>query len=227
MFDPVGEHICIEDEPFTFFGVVLGRRMIVIRLADGSLFLHSPGKMTDNRKQQLDALGSVRYIVAPGRFHDLFLDQALEVYPSAELHAIRPILSRFSSHTKTFLLSDRSIPPPWEKEIEQHDFWAGPLHSETVFFHRESRSLLMTDLCFCLSGRGLMTQLVGRGFGVYNHFAPTRDIHLWTLGQQSRLRDSVEKVLAWPFTKIIPAHGEIVRENGREVFQKAFRWISG
>ena len=69
-----------------------------------------------------------------------------------------------------------------------------------------------------------MTQLVGRALGVSNRFAPTRDIHFWTMGCRQELRASIEKVLKWPFTRIIPAHGKIVPENGREVFREAFRW---
>lgn len=223
MLESIGEHIWMEEYPFKFFGIALGRRMIVIRLADGALFLHSPGEMTDDRKRRLESLGRVGYVVAPARFHDLFLDGVIGAFPQSELHAIRPIFSRFSSRAKTFLLSDQDA-PPWEAEIEQHDFWAGPFHRETVFFHRESRSLLLADLCFRLSGQALMTQLVGRGLGIVNRFAPTRDIRFWTMGRRQRLRTSIEKVLEWPFTRIIPAHGEIVRENGREVFREAFRW---
>ncbi|MHB1287456.1 MAG: hypothetical protein ACYCYP_13070 [Leptospirales bacterium] len=48
--------------------------MTAVRLADGRLFLHSPGEMTDDRKKCLDSLGMAGYIVAPARFHDLFLD---------------------------------------------------------------------------------------------------------------------------------------------------------
>ena len=70
-----------------------------------------------------------------------------------------------------------------------------------------------------------MTRLVGRGFGVYQRFSPTRDIRLWTLGQRRLLRASVERVLEWPFTRIVPAHGERIPENGRTLFEAAFRWV--
>ena len=46
----------------------------------------------------------------------------------------------------------------------------------------------------------------------------------WTMGCRQELRASIERVLKWPFTKIIPAHGEVVPENGREVFWEVFRW---
>ena len=150
MLQPIGKNIWVEEEPFSFSGIVLGRRMIVIRLEDGNLFLHSPGEMTEDRRRRIESLGRVGYIVAPARFHDLFLDRAVGAFPFSELRAIRPVLSRFSSRPQTFLLSDQTD-PSWGEEIEQHDFRARPFHSETVFFHRESRFLLLSDLCFWLS----------------------------------------------------------------------------
>ncbi|MCL4461326.1 MAG: DUF4336 domain-containing protein [Nitrospirae bacterium] len=72
-----------------------------------------------------------------------------------------------------------------------------------------------------------MTRIVGGGLGVHHRFSTTRDIRLWTLGDRRRLRDSVDRVLAWPFTRIVPAHGEMVPENGRAAFEIAFRWIWG
>jgi hypothetical protein len=220
----IDDRLWISEDPLRIFGISLGRRMTVIGLPDGGLFVHSPWEMTSDRKQRFLELGQVRFIVAPGRFHDLYLDEALAAFPQAELHVTPSLFSRFSSRTKTFPLSDRSV-SPWGDVIEQHEFLAGILHSETVFFHQESRSLLVTDLCFCLEDRSLMTRLVGGGLGVYHRFSPTRDIHLWTLGQRRRLRDSVERVLEWPFTRIVPAHGELVPENGRAVFEAAFRWV--
>ena len=133
MLQPIGKNIWVEEEPFSFSGIVLGRRMIVIRLEDGNLFLHSPGEMTEDRRRRIESLGRVGYIVAPARFHDLFLDRAVGAFPFSELRAIRPVLSRFSSRPQTFLLSDQTD-PSWGEEIEQHDFRARPFHSETVFF---------------------------------------------------------------------------------------------
>ncbi len=226
MLQRVDAHLWIAGDPLRVFGIELGRRMTVIALPDGSLFVHSPWEMTPERKRRLLDLGQVRYIVAPGRFHDLYLEQALEAFPQAELHAIPSIFRRFSSRPGAFPLPDRAV-SPWGDAIDQHAFRAGPFHSETVFFHRESRSLLPADLCFRLEGRGPMTRLAGHGFGVHQRFSPTRDIRLWTLGQRRLLRASVERVLEWPFERIVPAHGEMIRENGREVFEAAFGWVSG
>ena len=49
-----------------------GTRMTVVRLSDGGLFLHSPIRLDGGLRAQLDALGEVRAIVAPNRFHHLF-----------------------------------------------------------------------------------------------------------------------------------------------------------
>ncbi|MCL4461934.1 MAG: DUF4336 domain-containing protein [Nitrospirae bacterium] len=220
----IDDHLWIAEDPLKLFGIDLGRRMTVIGLPDGGLFVHSPWEMTAERKRRLLELGHVRFIVASAGFHDLYLDQALAAFPQGEFHAIPSLFRRFSSRLKTFPLSDRAV-SPWGEAIEQHVFWAGPFHSETVFFHRESRSLLLADLCFRLEDGGLLARFLGGGFGVYRRFSPTRDIRLWTLGQRRRLRASVDYVLEWPFTRIVPAHGELVLENGRTVFEAAFRWV--
>ncbi|MHB1287461.1 MAG: hypothetical protein ACYCYP_13095 [Leptospirales bacterium] len=73
-------------------------------------------------------------------------------------------------------------------EIEPPDFRAGPFQRETLSLHRERQSLLLADLGFCLSGRTLLTQLVGRALGVFNRFAPNRDIRFWTMGCRQEIR---------------------------------------
>ena len=49
--------IFIEEIPLKFFGMQLGTRMTVIRLANNKLFLHSPTKLTSRLIDQLNKLG--------------------------------------------------------------------------------------------------------------------------------------------------------------------------
>lgn len=149
----------------------------------------------------------------------------------AELHAIRSIFGRHSSRPGTFLLSDRAV-SPWGDAIEQHEFSAGPFHSETVFFHWESRSLLLADLCSS-GGQESDDATCGTAARSRPSIFPHPGIRLWTLGRRRLCRASVERVLEWPFTRIVPAHGAMVpengrtggREDGRTVFEAAFRWV--
>ena len=49
----------------------------VVRLPDGRLFLHSPIAPSDDLAREVEALGPVAYLVAPNKFHHLFVSPLL------------------------------------------------------------------------------------------------------------------------------------------------------
>jgi hypothetical protein len=63
----------------------IGCRVTVIRLADGSLFLHSTVPLDADLRAALDELGPVRAIVAPSKAHHLFVGDYVGGYPHAKL----------------------------------------------------------------------------------------------------------------------------------------------
>ena len=68
--------------------------MTVIRLADGSLFVHSPIELTDTLRGEIDALGPVRHVVAPNSFHHLYVAPYRDAYPAARLYAAPGLVAR-------------------------------------------------------------------------------------------------------------------------------------
>lgn len=58
-------------------------RMTVIRLPDGGLFLHSPIRLDDGLRAELDALGTVRAVVAPNKAHHLYVGDYRVPYTKA------------------------------------------------------------------------------------------------------------------------------------------------
>src|SRR6202035_534875 len=81
-------NLWVADRPFKLpfiLGDIRGR-MTVVRLADGSLFLHSPVSLDTETSTALDEIGSVREIVAPSRAHHLFAGDYSKAYPGAKLH---------------------------------------------------------------------------------------------------------------------------------------------
>ncbi|MEO1482411.1 MAG: hypothetical protein AAFU77_09925 [Myxococcota bacterium] len=54
-------------------GIEVGATMTVVRLADRGLWIHSPIPLNQALVTELDALGEVRWIVAPNLLHHLFL----------------------------------------------------------------------------------------------------------------------------------------------------------
>lgn len=57
---------------FSASGLPCTTRMTVVRLTEGHLWLHSPVPIGAALKDELQALGSVRRIVAPSKAHHLF-----------------------------------------------------------------------------------------------------------------------------------------------------------
>ena len=83
----IGDEIWVFDRPLSLFGLKIGARMTVIRLEDGSLFLHSPVEIDAETRAELDELGSVRYVIAPNKVHHFFIGAYREAYPEAQLIA--------------------------------------------------------------------------------------------------------------------------------------------
>ncbi len=61
--------------PFLWNGIDVGGRAAVVKLSDGTLWIHSPLKLDDGLKQALAQLGDVRHIVSPNFEHTSFASQ--------------------------------------------------------------------------------------------------------------------------------------------------------
>ena len=70
-----------------FFRFPYPTRMVVMRLADGGLFVWSPIALKPELKAAVDGLGPVRFLVSPNLLHHLFLGEWKTAYPHARLYA--------------------------------------------------------------------------------------------------------------------------------------------
>jgi hypothetical protein len=66
---PVANDLWIVDSVHKTFGLKLPVRMSVIRLLDGTLWLHSPTRCTGALLEELAALGAIRHLIAPNSVH--------------------------------------------------------------------------------------------------------------------------------------------------------------
>ena len=78
----------------TGVGRPLDRTMVIWRMPDGGLWLHSAVALTDAGMQELDLLGPVRVMVAPNRYHRMDCAVYKARYPSAKLVAPRAARSQ-------------------------------------------------------------------------------------------------------------------------------------
>ncbi|MBY0401821.1 DUF4336 domain-containing protein, partial [Myxococcota bacterium] len=96
--------------PLRFFGLELGARMSVVRLAGGDLLLHSPVAATPELVREVAALGRVAHLVAPNRLHHLFVGEWKRRFPDAAIHVAPGLERKRADLPIDSVLGDRSDP---------------------------------------------------------------------------------------------------------------------
>ena len=224
MLRALAEDLWVREQPLRFYGVEVGTRMTVVRLADGALWLHSPVRPTAELRAAIDALGPVRWLVAPNRWHHLYVGDWLAAYPGAAAYGAPGLAAKRKDLTLAGVLDDQA-PAGWAGQIDQLARQGAPVMSEVVFLHRRSRTLIASDSAhnfadgtpagtrafFSLLGgwRGFRTTLLDR--------VVTRD--------RAAARASVERMLAWDFNRVVVCHGAVLDTGGREALARAYAWL--
>ncbi|MEQ9619570.1 MAG: DUF4336 domain-containing protein [Deltaproteobacteria bacterium] len=205
----------------TLLGIDFGGRMTVIRLASGDLFLHSPVRLTDSLREELNALGNVKHLVAPNRFHHLNVGDYVKAYPEAELYAAPGLPEKRRDIKFTGVLSD-GTEYGWGDEVEHLLFGGIPLLNEVVFFHPESATLILADLIFNFS-HDLSTaqRIFARIDDVYMEPRVSRLTRLLFLKNREKARKSADRILSWDFDRVLVAHKDMVEKGGYEAVRKA------
>jgi len=187
--------------------VLIPINMTVLRLRDGTLLLHAPIAIEAALAAALAALGPVRHVVAPNSFHHLFVSACLQRYPQAALYVAPGLPPKRPDLKPAGVLGADA--PPWASELDAVVIDGAPKLREVVFFHRASRSVLVTDLLFNMTDPATVaTGLVLRLMGTYRRLAVSRAWRLYTKDKRAQ-RPTLEALLAWPFERIIPAHGTV------------------
>lgn len=221
----VANQLWIAEMPASRLGFEFGARMTIIRLSSGDLFIHSPIELDTVLRQQLDSLGTVSFVVSPYRMHYMHLLDFAKAYPNARFYA-PPGLGEMEGVTFAGVLGDRPE-PEWASDLEQIVIRGNALDNEVDFFHRASRTLILTDLCFNIPAeRSATTRVMARVLGVLEKCAPTRTFRLLSR-DRAALRKCIEHILSWDFDRIILAHGNIVDSGGKMVLRTGFSWLLG
>jgi len=218
--------VWITEAPLRFLGIEVGARMTVVRLPDSKLLLHSPVAVSAELVSEVAALGTVAYLVAPNRLHHLFVGQWKEAFPEALVYVAPGLETKRTDLEIAGVLTDEPE-AGWAESLDQVLMRGFSLANEVVFFHRPSRTLIATDLAFNVGASSpLPTRLFVRLAGGYGRLAPTL---LERLGIRDRaaFRESLERILAWPFERVVVAHGEVSEQGGREELVRGYGWLLG
>ena len=235
MLKPFVDDIWIVDGPLIemtlYGGLPFTTRMTVVRLPDGGLWLHSPTPAAPALVSALRELGPVRHLIAPNLLHYWWMSDWQQVFPDARTHAAPGVIERAARYGRP-LRVDRILgetpDPDWRGTFDQL-LVNGWYMSEVDFFHRPSRSLILTDLIECFESHkihGWRLRLLARLGGILGQATMPRDLRLTFLGQRrARLREAVRAMIAWDPEHIVLAHGRCYASDGRTQLTRAFAWL--
>ncbi len=214
----------IVDRPQAFYGLSVGARMTVIRLAGGRLLLHSPVVLDDALRAELDAVGQVAYAVAPNRVHHLHAGEVALVYPGARLW-IGPGLETKRPDLRFEAILGDEAPREWRDDVGQVFFRGRPYENEVVFFHRPSRTLVLCDLAFNFGPSAAPpTRVLMKLLRSYGRLGPST-LDPWLIRDRAAARASLERILAWDFDRVIVAHGDVQETGGHALIEQGYAWL--
>jgi hypothetical protein len=229
MLTKFGDEIWIADGPqVSIAGFHYPTRMAVMRLKERDLFIWSPIQLTQALKTEVEALGSIRYLVEPNSLHHLFLPDWKQAFPQAKLFAPPGLREKRKDIAFDSDLADAAN-PEWAGEIDQVIVRGNLITKETVFFHVKSRTVLFTDLIqqipeTLLSGLwavcAKLDLMMEREPSVPRKFR-------YTFFDRRAARGSLARILAWPAEKALMAHGTPIEKDARAFLGRAFQWLPG
>lgn len=233
---PVDEGVWIVDGPLVqmaLYGthVPFTTRMTIVRLDNGGLWCHSPTELTSSLKAEIDRLGPVEHLISPNKIHYAHIQSWAEAYPQAIAWASPGVRERAANQQifTTFHADLGDAPPPqWATEIDQVIVRGSRFLDEVVFFHRQSQTLILTDLIENFEpskvDKAFRWLIYLVGIADPNRKTPL-DLRMTFLGRKAQARQGYEQMLAWAPEKIILAHGRWFPENGVAELKRAFQWL--
>lgn len=228
---PIGEDIWIVDgEIIRFYGAPYTTRMTIIRLENGDLFCHSPIALTQGLKQQVEKLGTVKHLVSPNWIHYAYIPEWVKAFEGTVAWASPKVRER-AQRFKVDITFDKDLQDKaeviWEKEIDQLLAKGSKAHQEVVFFHKKSKTLILTDLIENFESKKIpfWFRVLGKFAGIIDPDgkAPI-DMRYTFFGNHKELRKAVEQMISWQPEKIIIAHGKWFEKDVVAELKRAFRW---
>jgi hypothetical protein len=226
----VARDIWIADGPIIdLYRMPFPTRMTVIRLGSGDLWLHSPIVFSASLLEELQAIGRVRHLIAPNWLHYAYLQDWADALPAAATWVAPGVEERAEGRGVRVRADHRltnTAPAEWAGELAQMVVPGSRLHREVVFFHKPSRSLILTDLIENFEASKLpwhlrlFTRVAGNQ---HPDGSLPRDLRL-TYDKEA-LAGAVRRMIAWEPERILLAHGRWYPSHAVEELRRAFRFL--
>lgn len=214
----IEKDIWVAETEFKLFGADFGNRMTVIRLSNGRLLLHSPLKISDGLLDSVRGLGKVDFIVTPNNFHGLFVEEWRREFPEAKYFTAKEVKENGNSPFPLSSLRNEVS----GSDIEVIKIKGAPKVNEYAFIHKESKTLILTDMAFNIAANvSFWSKVFFKLNGAFDKFGPSR-LMKTMISDPEALNSSIEVILAFDIHRIIVSHGNILESNARATLKEAF-----
>lgn len=229
---PVAPDVWVVDGPLIrfglpFFKMTFPTRMTIVRIGV-ALFIHSPTAITEQLRRKIAAAGKPAWIIGPNRIHYWWIPDWRTTFPEAGVF-LAPRIKAQSAGRIDFASEalDRASGYPWDDAIRTLPV-EGDYMTEVVFFHRASRTLILTDLIenFEPHKIGLFERVLIRLGGASDpDGSMPRDMRMtYTRHHRARLCGAIETMIGWAPERTI-AHGRWYDHDATNELKRAFRWL--
>src|SRR5262249_17536046 len=115
--------------------------------------------------------------------------------------------------------------PAWADEMDQAFMRALPPLNEIVFFHRNSRTVIFTDLLFNIARHdSAYSRFPLRLDGAFQGPVIPRAFRLLLHRKRAECVPFLHRLLSWDFDRAILAHGELIDSGAKAAIERAWRF---
>jgi hypothetical protein len=202
----------VSDSNQTAFGLDIGTRMTVVRLATG-LFVHSPIQV---EAQILNALGEVKWVVIPNKWRRANVAAFKTLFPQARFYGA-PDLEKIEKAAEIKPITENVADYSWSRELDHLLIRGSPFFNEVVFFHRASKTLILGDLAGYMYDSGPLTaQLAMRLLKSKDRVGWTDQEKKLYIRNKKEFDESIAKMMQWNFNRVIIAHGKVLEKTSSQ-----------
>lgn len=205
------------------YGVELGTRMTVVDIdSKGSLFVHSPIRLSSKLKNEIDAIGTVKYVIAPNKWHHLFIGDFKSEYPASKFYCAPGLESKRADFQFDGVINNEQK-YPWNQSLEHKLVFGTPIFNEVVFFHSQTKTLILTDLAIHIcESESFASRCILKLLGSYGKFGWSKIEKILYVRNRTDFKNSIENILQWDIEKILLTHGEPIKSGGKQKLKEAF-----
>ena len=225
---PLGDGIWIaESATKDFGGISFPLRMTLIRLDASDLMVISPIDPAKELVQEIEDLGLVKYIVAPNGMHHLHVNKFSVAFPGAELWGPKDLHDKRPDIAFTDVLDAANL-APWSAFVEMTGVHAKPpMFEEVIFFHKASKTLIVTDLFFNFHKfNNWIEKWIAKLNGGYKKLVITR-LGRRIFNDRESLHRAAAKMRSWQPENLVMAHGDVIAGNAHQPLQETLSAYAG